>query len=213
MVLIFSISSKKLTRYVGLLWPRGCCCCCRLVAKPCLTLCDPTDWSPPGTSVHEMLQARILEWIAISCSRGSSPPRDPTHVSCLAGRLFTTELHGKPHDPGKRYAKHPRLFELTLKLHFQSFSKSSSAVCHGASVLDCSSISSRLPVTCPPSALCRGCCLLYFLFLGCWICYFKQNEKQLICYLSLLKGTSKSLLYGSYHINLLSCYSSEYLLL
>ena len=150
-----------------------------------------------------MLQARILEWIAISCSRGSSPPRDPTHVSSSAGRLFTTELPGRPYDPGKRYSKHPCLFELSLQLRFQSFSKSSSAVCHGASVLGCSSIWSRLPVTCPPSALCRGC----------WICYFKQNEKQLICYLSLFKGTSKSLLYGSYHINLLSCYSSEYLLL
>ena len=72
----------------------GCCCC--LVAKLCLTLCDPMDCSPPGSSVHGMSQARILEWVAISCSRGSSQPRDQAHVSCLAGKFFTTQPPGKP---------------------------------------------------------------------------------------------------------------------
>ena len=47
------------------------------------------DSSPPGSSVHGILQARIQEWIAISFSRGSSRPRDWTQVSCIAGRLFT----------------------------------------------------------------------------------------------------------------------------
>ena len=60
-----------------------------LVAQSCLTLCDPTDHSPPGSSVHEIFQARILEWVAISISRGSSWPRDWTWVSCTAGRFFT----------------------------------------------------------------------------------------------------------------------------
>ena len=46
------------------------------VAQSCLTLCDPMDWSPPGSSVHGILQARILEWAAIPFSRGSSQPRD-----------------------------------------------------------------------------------------------------------------------------------------
>ena len=46
------------------------------VAQSCLTLCDPVDSSPPGSSVHGMLQATILEWVAISFSRGSSQPRD-----------------------------------------------------------------------------------------------------------------------------------------
>ena len=46
------------------------------VAQSCLTLCDPMDCSPPGFSVHGILQARILEWVAISFSRGSSRPRD-----------------------------------------------------------------------------------------------------------------------------------------
>ena len=48
-----------------------------------LTLCDPIDGSPPGSSVPGILQARILEWIAIPFSRGSSQPRDQTHVSCI----------------------------------------------------------------------------------------------------------------------------------
>ena len=60
-----------------------------LVTQPCPTLCNPTDRSPPGSSVHGILQARILEWVAISFSRGSSPPRDRTQVSCIAGRCFT----------------------------------------------------------------------------------------------------------------------------
>ena len=51
--------------------------------------CDPIDCSLPGSSVHGILQARILEWIAISFSRGSSWPRDWTQASCIAGRFFT----------------------------------------------------------------------------------------------------------------------------
>ena len=54
------------------------------------------DCSPPGSSVHGILQARILEWVAISFSRGSSCTRDRTWVSCTAGRFFTTEPPGKP---------------------------------------------------------------------------------------------------------------------
>ena len=51
--------------------------------------CDPMDCSPPGSFVHGIFQARILEWFAISFSRGSSQPRDRTQVSRIAGRLFT----------------------------------------------------------------------------------------------------------------------------
>ena len=53
------------------------------------TLCNPTDCSPPGSSVHGILQARILEWVAISFSRGSSKNRDQTWISCIAFRIFT----------------------------------------------------------------------------------------------------------------------------
>ena len=61
------------------------------VARLCLTLCDPHGlWSTRLlSSVHGILQARILEWVAISFSRGSSWPRDQTWVSLIAGRLFT----------------------------------------------------------------------------------------------------------------------------
>ena len=54
------------------------------------------DCSPPGSSVHRILQARILEWVAISFSRGSSGSRDQTSSPVLAGGFFTTELPGKP---------------------------------------------------------------------------------------------------------------------
>ena len=52
-------------------------------------LCDPMDCSQPGFSIHGIFQARVLEWVAISFSRGSSRPRDWTQVSCIAGRHFT----------------------------------------------------------------------------------------------------------------------------
>ena len=60
-----------------------------LLAQLYLTLCDPVDCSPPGSSVHGILKARILEWVVISFSRGSSQPRDQTQVSYIAGRFFT----------------------------------------------------------------------------------------------------------------------------
>ena len=65
------------------------CVCAQL----CMTLCDPMDCSPPGSSVHEILQERILECVAIPSSKEPSQPRDGTHVSCLpglAGGFFTT---------------------------------------------------------------------------------------------------------------------------
>ena len=66
--------------------------------QSCLTLCDPIECSPPGSSVHGILQARILEWVAVPSSRGSSWPGDPIPIfygSCLTGRFFTTESPGK----------------------------------------------------------------------------------------------------------------------
>ena len=67
-----------------------------LFTKSCLTFSDPMDCILPGSFVHEISQTRTMEWITISFSRGSSHPRDRTPVSCLAGRLFTTTLPGKP---------------------------------------------------------------------------------------------------------------------
>ena len=68
----------------------------------CPTLCNPMDCSPPGSSVHGILQARILEWIAMPSSRASSQPRDWTWVSHISGGFFTTsatwEAQGKVQD-------------------------------------------------------------------------------------------------------------------
>ena len=69
--------------------------CCRLVAESCPTLYNPIDCSPPGSSVFGVLLAKILEWVAISFSRGSSWPSDQICISCI-GRFFTNELLGKP---------------------------------------------------------------------------------------------------------------------
>ena len=67
--------------------------------QSCLTLCDPMNCYPPGSSVHGLLQARILEWVAMLSSRGSSWPRDWTCISCgscTAGGFFTTEPPANP---------------------------------------------------------------------------------------------------------------------
>ena len=60
-----------------------------LVIQLCLTLCDPMNCSLPGSSVHGILQTRILEWVVMPFSRGSSQPRDRTQVSRIVGGFFT----------------------------------------------------------------------------------------------------------------------------
>ena len=66
---------------------------CAKLLQSCPTLCNPMDHSPSGFSVHEILQAKILEWVAMPSSRGYSWPTAQTHVSyasCITGRFFTT---------------------------------------------------------------------------------------------------------------------------
>ena len=67
---------------------------CVLVVQSRLTLCDPTDYSLPGSSVHGILQARILEWVAISVSRESLRLRDQNQVSALQVDSLPSELPG-----------------------------------------------------------------------------------------------------------------------
>ena len=62
---------------------------CMYQLLSCIQLCNPTDYSLPGSSVHGILQARILEWVCHFLLQGSSWPRDWTRVSCIAGRFFT----------------------------------------------------------------------------------------------------------------------------
>ena len=64
--------------------------------QSCPTLCEPRDYSPPGSSVYGILQARILEWVAMPSYRGSSQPRDQTQVSRIAGSFFTAEPPRRP---------------------------------------------------------------------------------------------------------------------
>ena len=66
------------------------------VAYLCLALCESMDCSPPGSSVHGIFQARILEWVAIPFSKGSSQPRGWIRVSSNASRFFTVWAPGKP---------------------------------------------------------------------------------------------------------------------
>ena len=76
-----------------------------MCAKSCQILCNPMDCSPPGSSVLGISQARILEWVAISSSRGFFQPRNWTYISspsCIAGGFFTSEPRGKP----ELYLKH-----------------------------------------------------------------------------------------------------------
>ena len=72
-----------------------CCCHCCVVTKLCLTLCNPMECSPLHSSVHGISQARILQWVAISSSRGSSQSRDHWPPA-LAHRFFAVEPPGKP---------------------------------------------------------------------------------------------------------------------
>ena len=70
--------------------------------QSCPTFCDLMDYSLPGSSVHEVLQVRILEWVAMTSSRGSSQPRDQTHISCVSciGQILYPLSHlGSPLGP------------------------------------------------------------------------------------------------------------------
>ena len=74
----------------------------------CLILCNPMDCSPPGSSVHGILQARILEWVARPSSRGPSPPRDQTWTPCTAGIFFLPLNHQESPHKYMRAFKHKR---------------------------------------------------------------------------------------------------------
>ena len=78
---------------------------CLLVAQSYPTLYNPTDFSLPASSVHGILQARILEWAAMPSSRGSSWPRGQTQVSHIAGRFFTIWATRKAHKSYLEQAK------------------------------------------------------------------------------------------------------------
>ena len=80
----WDLSSLTRVEPITLLWKSE-----NEVAQSCPALCDPMDSSLPGSSAHEIFQARVVEWAATSFSRGCSQPRDRTWVSCIADRCFT----------------------------------------------------------------------------------------------------------------------------
>ena len=85
------------------------------VTQLCPTLCDPMNCSLPGSSVHGIFHARILEWVAISFSRGSSRPSDQTRVSRIAGRHFTNwATREAPSRCWEKRFKHNRMGESLL---------------------------------------------------------------------------------------------------
>ena len=100
--------------------------------QSCLTLCDPKDHSPPGSSVHGILQARILEWVAMPSSRGSSWARNWTSVSwgsCITGRFFTHwatwEIHAKSTNPRLNICSSDTLLPFFVHVTFPLFHTSS----------------------------------------------------------------------------------------
>ena len=87
--------------------------------QSCPILCDPIDSSPPGSTVPGLLQARTLEWVAISFSRGSSRPRNQTRVSFIAGRFFTAEPPGKSNYGVAKSRTRLSDFTFTFQFHCQ----------------------------------------------------------------------------------------------
>ena len=77
-----------------------------LVTQLCLTLCNPMECSPQGSSVHGISQARMLEWVAISSSRGSSQPRARTRSPTLKADSLLSEPPGKPSQNQGSHSKH-----------------------------------------------------------------------------------------------------------
>ena len=107
-----------------------------LVAQSCPTLCLLMDCSPSGSSVRGILRARILEWIAIPFSRGSSRPRDQTWVFCVTGRQtiwatrespkinavswFKRGSSSKNHGEWRLFSSYSRKFQYSKNLHWAS---------------------------------------------------------------------------------------------
>ena len=84
-VLAWNIPWREETGGLQFMWLQESDACMRAKSlQSCSTLCGPMDCSPPGSSVHGILQTRILEWVAMPSSRASSQPRDQTHISYVS---------------------------------------------------------------------------------------------------------------------------------
>ena len=117
------------------------------VAQSRLTLCDPLNGGPPGSSVHGISQTRILEWVAISSSRGSSQPRDRSWASHTAGRLFTVWATGK----ANMYKDDSVLVPLTLHYHCHYYYRGAAWAPCWSTVSRCPAQTWLLPMACGTS--------------------------------------------------------------
>ena len=90
----FTYVSNQLLIYLSIHLPT-----CVLSHLSCVWLCDPMDHSLQGSSVHGILPIRILEWVTMPSSKGSSWPRDHIQVYCIAGRFFTIQAIKEAHLP------------------------------------------------------------------------------------------------------------------
>ena len=100
-------SMKTWDHLTGTLWTLSACVCVCSLSR--VWLCDPMDCSLPGSSVHGILQARILEWFAISSSRESSWPRGPTHVFCIGRQILYHWATCGVHEPQLEHSKSPEV--------------------------------------------------------------------------------------------------------
>ena len=152
--------------------------CCYLVAQSCLTLCDPMDCSPSGSSLRGVSQARTLRWVVTSSSRGSSWPRDRNCISWIAGGLFTIEPPGKYLKPIHSLSlistfsliKTWRSLRLTLPSLLNTLERVPSAVLSSFRHLlqgpDALSIAS--PTILPPLRLLKSLVFLWSTHYACW---------------------------------------------
>ena len=136
------------------------------VAQSCPTFCDSMDCSLPGFSVHGILQGKILEWVAVSFSRGSSQPRDQTQVSRIADGFFTIWATKEAHSP-KRVNKLPPQKQITKQAdkqlagsqtHFavnDKLTKSDWVLSHSFGCRKSSTVWERPKVKSPPNYLKR----------------------------------------------------------
>ena len=115
------------------------------IAQLCPTLCDPMDWGLPGFSVHGILQAKILEWVAIHFSRRSSQPRYSSQVSSVAGGFSTVWATREAWDLNKYYTLYLYLFVHKCKIQL-----SQCLVCGFLTLAPCQFITSV--------AQCQICC-------------------------------------------------------
>ena len=123
--------SQVLCSQASLPNPDACVCVCmRVQAQSYPTLCDSMNCGPPSSSVHGILHARMLEWVAISFCMGSSQPRDRTHISCVSciggWILYSLSHQGFPGSlPNQLFV--PKHFlgvwfwEVQIKTHFKPF--------------------------------------------------------------------------------------------